>query len=541
MRADGGGRTRVRQSSMRGGRRKTVSALLGGALLAGTLLVAPALADDDDDSPQQPESSQNEQPRTSGGFGYGGRALGPAPLEVLPPDPAYPVPEPLENPNLPEEVDVTPPWQENMVCDPFDKPGLEAFANLVGTHYGRPHYTTSRSCIDLKSEHYDGRAIDWALNAHDPHDRRIGDAVAQWLTANNGEMARRFGIQSIIWNQRVWHAYDDSGWRRYVGQSPHTDHIHFSFTWDGAMMRTSWWTGVAVERPDLGPCRGVAGAYAAIPLAPRYEPCAPSLVSVSHTGYADVRPGGQGAGVSLLQEAMGLKPTGVLDQKTREALLAWQIEHGIPGTGVADQLSYAVALGEGVPDLPEHALAVPLPDYMTTPFTPFKRTVLGEGDQGDAVKLLQDALGVEADGNFGPKTKEALEQFTAEHPLLTDGATTTALTWHLLEQAAYPTLPYRHLELQVGDEGFAVKVLQQQLGLEPDGKFGPITEEAVRKVQREAGLEPTGIVDGPTWAVADSGKGVSVLLSGGDVDELGRTWADGSIVQGEADLPSADE
>src|SRR5690606_9494892 len=137
----------------------------------GSLLVAPALAQDDGDTDsagQDAPPPEVKQPRTSGGgFGYGGRALGPAPLEVLPPDPAYPVPAPPENANLPEEVDVSPPWQENMVCDPFDKPGLEAFGNLVGVHFGRPGYTTSRSCIDLKSEHYDGRAIDWQLNAHD--------------------------------------------------------------------------------------------------------------------------------------------------------------------------------------------------------------------------------------------------------------------------------------------------------------------------------------------------------------------------------------
>jgi peptidoglycan hydrolase-like protein with peptidoglycan-binding domain len=534
--------------SVRRGRRTSAVALLGSALLVGSLLVPPAIAQDDDDGGDDSSTAGQgapppgeEKPRTSGGHGYGGRALGPAPLQVLPPDPAYPVPAPPVNDSLPEEVDVSPPWQENVVCDPFDKPGLEAFANLVGAHYSRPGYTTSRSCIDLKSEHYDGRAIDWQLDAYDPADRRVGDAVAQWLTDNDGEMARRFGIQSVIWNQRVWHAYNDGGWRGYVGQSPHTDHIHFSFTWDGAMMRTSWWTGVAVEQPDLGPCKTISGAYAAIPAAPRYEPCVPTLVSVEHTGYADVRPGGQGAGVSLLQEALKLPETGTLDVDTREALLAWQTEQELPATGVADQLTYAALLGWELPELPDQALAVELPEYATTPFTPFKRTVLKEDDQGDAVMLLQDALGIEADGDFGPKTKKALEEFTAEHPLLTDSAETTALTWHLLEQAAYPTLAYRHVELEVGSEGFAVKVLQQQLDLEADGKFGPVTEEAVRQVQADAGLEPTGVVDGPTWAAADRGKGVGVLGFGRDVDELGRTWADGSIVHDESDLPSADE
>ena len=60
-------------------------------------------------------------------------------------------------------------------------------------------------------------------------------------------MARRFGIMYIIWNHKMWRAYDPGrGWAPYSGVSPHTDHIHFSFTWDGAYGRTSWWTGKAL-------------------------------------------------------------------------------------------------------------------------------------------------------------------------------------------------------------------------------------------------------------------------------------------------------
>ncbi len=48
-------------------------------------------------------------------------------------------------------------------------------------------------------------------------------------------MARRFGIMYIIWNHQIWGTYaPQRGWAPYTGSVPHTDHIHFSFSWDGA-------------------------------------------------------------------------------------------------------------------------------------------------------------------------------------------------------------------------------------------------------------------------------------------------------------------
>ena len=61
---------------------------------------------------------------------------------------------------------------------------------------------------------------------------------------NRYAMARRLGIQYVIWNRKIWGAYSaDSGWRKYTGSNPHTDHVHFSFTWAGARKKTSFWTG----------------------------------------------------------------------------------------------------------------------------------------------------------------------------------------------------------------------------------------------------------------------------------------------------------
>ncbi len=479
-----------------------------GAMAQETDDAAPV--DNSSTSPVTPADSGTDSAETSTtskvpkGSAYGGRSTGPSPLPLLPADPAYPVASPPSNDGLPPEIDAIEPWQPNVICDPVDRPGLEAFGNLIGTNYGRSHYSTSRSCINQKSDHHDGRALDWPLQAGNPSDRRIGDSVATWLSANDGEMAKRFGIQSIIWNAHSWRP-NGSGWQGYAGQSAHTDHMHFSFTWDGAMMRTSWWTGLALEQVDQGPCAVVAGQYAAIPVGIRTEPCPTGLISAPDSGYASVRPGGSGAGVGLVQPLLGVKATGTLDAGTRAALLTWQDENGIPQTGVMDQLTYAAALGYNLPTIPEAGLAIPLADFMTTAYTPYKRVVLEQGSSGPAVEVLQTALGIEADGSFGPATAKALLDFTTQHPLLTANEKTTTLLWHLLEQADNPTLAYRETTVANGDQGPAVVKAQELIGAEGDGVFGPNTEKAVRAAQDKAGIEVTGVMDGLTWAALDPG------------------------------------
>lgn len=47
--------------------------------------------------------------------------------------------------------------------------------------------------------------------------------------------------------------------------------------------------------------------------------------------------------------------------------------------------------------------------------------VLRRGLQGEDVKRLQEALGVEADGNFGPATESAVRTAQAQHSLVVDG------------------------------------------------------------------------------------------------------------------------
>lgn len=47
--------------------------------------------------------------------------------------------------------------------------------------------------------------------------------------------------------------------------------------------------------------------------------------------------------------------------------------------------------------------------------------VVERGDRGDAVRTIQSALGVAADGVFGPQTERAVKRFQRSHGLVVDG------------------------------------------------------------------------------------------------------------------------
>ncbi|WP_229694363.1 hypothetical protein, partial [Lentzea pudingi] len=141
-------------------------------------------------------------------------------------------------------------YQGQNTCDPTAKPGVVEFRDLLNQTYGAHTTGISRACdIGGASEHKEGRALDYHFNVNNGEDRAEADDVLGWLLAtdrygNQHAMARRLGIQYIIWNRQWFRLYRASeGWRPYSGASPHTDHIHFSFSWAGARKQTSWWTG----------------------------------------------------------------------------------------------------------------------------------------------------------------------------------------------------------------------------------------------------------------------------------------------------------
>jgi len=60
--------------------------------------------------------------------------------------------------------------------------------------------------------------------------------------------------------------------------------------------------------------------------------------------------------------------------------------------------------------------------------------------------------------------------------------------------------PDDHPLLKRGARGPAVEQLQQLLGIQADGQFGPITEKAVKDFQTSHGLKVDGLVGPLTWA-----------------------------------------
>ena len=134
-------------------------------------------------------------------------------------------------------------------CDPTAKPGVVGFRSLLNSAYGTHTGYITRACDEGDtSEHKEGRALDYMLDINDSADLAVANDVLSWLLAtdkygNKHANARRLGIMYIIWNRHIWGSYAaSSGWRDYSGSNPHTDHIHFSFSWAGARKQTTWWT-----------------------------------------------------------------------------------------------------------------------------------------------------------------------------------------------------------------------------------------------------------------------------------------------------------
>lgn len=183
------------------------------------------------------------------GAGLVGALPGVASAVVTPPKPT----------SLPTAVEDLQPYVGQEGCDPVAKPGVLAFQSLLmNTYRDTGSLGIVRDCgIGGTSEHKEGRAFDWAVSVDNAQQVAEVKALTDWLIAYGGpdfaSNARRFGIMYMIFNHRIWKAYQpELGWQAYTGPDPHTNHVHFSFGWNGAKRSTSWWTG-KVAALDYGP------------------------------------------------------------------------------------------------------------------------------------------------------------------------------------------------------------------------------------------------------------------------------------------------
>src|SRR5215218_367955 len=247
-------------------------------------------------------------------------------------------------------------------CDPRAKPGTTALARKLVASYPGTSYGIDRTCgTSPSSEHNEGRAIDWMVSVRKPTQRAQAVAVLNWLlmkdsAGNPYSNARRLGVMYIIWNNKMWRAYNPSaGWSEYQNCSKrtstslyttcHRNHIHISLSWEGAMARTSFWTRRVAAR-DYGPCRPRDLNWAAPYTAPNRTRCASyprvsapagaSALLKSLTAYSGqvLRSGSSGGAVKAVQQAVRVKVDGRYSASTVTAVAAWQRAHGLTGSGL---------------------------------------------------------------------------------------------------------------------------------------------------------------------------------------------------------------
>lgn len=164
-----------------------------------------------------------------------------------------------KTPNFGPAIEGYPRYEVEDGCDPTEKPGAQQMRDLLLATYGSAWTNIVRKCSPADSGHEEGRSVDWSRDVDVPAQKAQVDDFLTWLLAtdahgNKHAMARRMGVQYVMWNGLIWGAYSPSkGWQpQKSGDCSastssdtfcHRDHVHISLTWDGAWAKTSFYTG----------------------------------------------------------------------------------------------------------------------------------------------------------------------------------------------------------------------------------------------------------------------------------------------------------
>jgi hypothetical protein len=142
-------------------------------------------------------------------------------------------------------------------CQPRSTPGIRLLTSWIDRHYPGDSwgvYRCERLDKHTRSLHSEGRALDWHLDARRKPERRAANSLISLLLApdadGNGQaLARRMGVQELIFNCRAWFGGEEGmqpysacqGRRRVDPTTAHRDHIHIGLNRAGAKARTSFW------------------------------------------------------------------------------------------------------------------------------------------------------------------------------------------------------------------------------------------------------------------------------------------------------------
>ena len=215
-----------------------------------------------------------------------------------------------------------------------------------------------------------------------------------------------------------------------------------------------------------------------------------------------LRRGSRGTQVAQLQRQLGVSPDGMFGPRTAAAVRDYQRRNNLRVDGIVGAQTRSRLLG-ALPQGPTLRLST------TPPTLSLAQSLLRQGSRGTQVAQLQRQLGVSPDGMFGPRTAAAVRDYQRRNNLRVDGivgAQTRSRLLGALPQGPTlrlsttpPTLSLAQSLLWQGSRGTQVAQLQRQLGVSPDGMFGPRTAAAVRDYQRRNNLRVDGIVGAQTF------------------------------------------
>lgn len=406
-------------------------------------------------------------------------------------------PQPPQPPQpAPRIVEGFAPYLPQVSCDPVVKPGTAGLRSMFMAAFGGRDLGITRACdVGARSEHKEGRAWDWGLDASDPAEKAVADQVLTWLLAPgpNGMaayQARRLGVMYIIYNGKIWSSYRASeGWRSYTGGESHGAHLHISLAWNGAQARTSWWTGKAAAI-DYGPCVKVEGDTAAPWSGPRETPCPEPVSAMSLTGTPLLAREATGPYVLQLQRLLSVTPvTGFFGPITEAAVIKLQERAGLavtatttPGTWAAARARAGVAPAPSAPPAPVPPSTQPVNSGRALPARMRYTVRTGDSLSAIAARWRSTVAGIRSASGLSGDVIRAGQVITVP---VRSGI--TKFTWTTLRK---------------GDRGVAVTALQTALGMPRKyrtGLFGPITKQKVNALKTRRGWTADGVAGPGVW------------------------------------------
>jgi Putative peptidoglycan binding domain len=288
---------------------------------------------------------------------------------------AAPAPAPATPGGLPAAIEPLATYVGQTSCDPHVWSGTKKLAQLLTRtyrSYGATAWNSAYACgtDGSQSEHYEGRAIDWMADIHNKNQHAAALAAIKWLLAtdrsgNRFAMARRLGVMYVIYDNRMWGAWDGR-WEQYNGcahlparaddNACHRTHVHISLSWNGALGRTTFWTK-HVTPTNYGPCRPKDLNWAYLYTRANYRGC-PGYATVHAAKHASatkkalvrwsgaaVRRNWHGPAVSAVQAALHVPANGSYGASTVSAVRAFQRRHaGCPVTGAMNPQTWRALL-----------------------------------------------------------------------------------------------------------------------------------------------------------------------------------------------------